>query len=278
MPKIGAHVSAAASLDQSLNRALEIKAECTQIFISPPAQWIHVEHLPQEFEDYKFKSTVLGIKPNFIHSTYLLNFGSKYEVTLHKSIEWLIYAQKTAEKLEVEGTVFHLGSFGERSTKEVIDQVAQALIQVIKNSDYGFLILENSAGAGDLIGKNFSTLGEIIKIVKNPKIKICLDTQHAFAAGYDLRSKKGLDEILSELDQEIGMERLIVIHANDSLSALGSNRDRHANIGEGLIGLEGFKNMLHHKALKDLPFILEVPGFPDGADKDNIQILKSLRE
>jgi deoxyribonuclease IV len=277
MPKVGAHVSAAQSLSKNFERAEGLGAECTQIFISPPQQWAKTNHSDEEIKDYRRKTETSNIHPNFIHSIYLINLASANPENLQKSIDWLIYSQKMAEKLGIEGTIFHIGSAKKLGKEPAIKQVVQSIKEILKNSDQVNLILENSAGAGELIGDKFDELGEIVKAVNNPRVKICLDTQHAFASGYDLRAKEGVDRTLTEFDQKVGLQNLAVIHANDSKTELNSHRDRHENIGQGLIGLEGFKNLVNHPALTEIPFILEVPGIVgSGPDKNNVLLLKSL--
>lgn len=286
MSKIGAHVSAAVSLERSFDKALEIGAKCTQIFISPPRQWSQTDHSQEEIERYVRKLKETGIWPNFIHGTYLINLGAKDPVHLQKSVDWLIYALNTAEFLQVEGVIFHLGSHKGAGFDSVLNQVVLALKEILQRSSRirnknvriePLLILETAAGAGNVIGDKFSELGQILKGVNNPRLKICLDTQHVFASGYDLKTQKGLANLISEFEKEIGLENLVAIHANDSKTGLGSHKDRHENIGSGLIGKEGFSGILNHPKLKNLPFILEVPGFTDsGPDSENISILKSL--
>lgn len=276
MVKIGVHVSAAVSLDLSLDRAREIGASCTQIFISPPQQWARTFHSEAEIEAYKAKTNKTRIGPNFIHAAYLINLASDKPELVQKSIDWLIYSQKMAEKLGIEGTIFHIGSSGSKEKGSVIDQVIDAIKQILQQSSSN-LILETSAGAGNTIGDTFSELGQIIKGVGDSRVKICLDTQHIFASGYDIRTKEGLGKVIKKFDQEIGLEKLVAVHANDSKTELRSHNDRHENIGEGFLGKKTFKNILNHPAFKDIPFIIEVPGFANsGPDQDNINILKSL--
>ncbi len=280
--KIGAHVSAAVSLDLSFERAQKIEAEATQIFVSPPQQWLKVAHTDQIIEKYKAAQKETGIGPNFIHGTYLVNLATLIPEHYLKSIDWLNYAMEMAQKLEVEGVIFHLGSHKGKGFEGASSQIAKALATILKQapSNQGnkpYLILENCAGGGGSIGK-FEELGYLIKKVNNPRLRICLDTQHAFAAGYDLRTKDSLNDVLNQFDKEIGLDNLVVIHANDSKPDLGSKTDRHENIGEGKIGKEAWNNIINHPKLKDLPFILEVPGFEDtGPDLPNVNILKSLR-
>jgi apurinic endonuclease APN1 len=139
-------------------------------------------------------------------------------------------------------------------------------------------MLETSAGSGDHIGSRFSELGRIIKAVNDPRVAVCLDTQHVWAAGYNIVEKAGLDDALDQFDREIGLDLLIAVHANDSKKELGSAVDRHDNIGEGLIGRAGFANLMAHDAFRDVPFYLEVPGFEkNGPDAPNVQALKEIR-
>ncbi len=287
MPKVGAHVSAAVSLEISFERAKHIGAETTQIFISPPQQWFQTKHDKEEIQRYKQAQQESSIGPNFIHGTYLINLGTDKEDHLKRSIEWLIYAMNLAGKLGVQGIIFHPGSHKGRGFEVVLPQIVQALETILKAetkvtivsnvSEKPRLILENSAGAGGNIGGKFSELGQILKQVQDDRLKVALDTQHAFAAGYDIKTAAGLEKTLTEFDQEIGLSNLVAIHANDSKTELNSGKDRHENIGEGFIGRAGFANLLNHPKLADIPFILEVPGYAsDGPDRDNIQTLKSL--
>ena len=142
------------------------------------------------------------------------------------------------------------------------------------------LILENSAGAGGNIGSQFADLGRIIRTVDSDRLKVCIDTQHSYAAGYDLSSAEGLELAMTELEEEVGFDNLVAVHANDSKVELGAGRDRHENIGEGHIGVDGFRRMLHHRGFEDVPFLLEVPGFGEakGPDQPNVDLLKKLRD
>jgi apurinic endonuclease APN1 len=140
-------------------------------------------------------------------------------------------------------------------------------------------VLENSAGMGGAIGSRFDELGRIIREAGSPRVKVCLDTQHAFAAGYDLKTKDGLEAAMSEFEERIGLDRLVAVHANDSKCPLAGGVDRHENIGEGHIGLDGFENILSHPAFAEVPFLLEVPGFAnEGPDRRNVDILKAVRD
>lgn len=279
MTKIGAHVSAAGSLDLAFDRALEIGAECTQIFISPPQQWFKKVYSQENILQYRQKAIHTGIGPNFIHGAYLINLASENPLNVAKSVDWLIYSQRTAEQLGIEGTIFHIGSSGKMERNQALDQVTKAIYKILEKTGDAQLILETSAGAGNTIGDEFFELGKIIKDLKDPRVKVCLDTQHIFASGYDIRTKKGLEKTMEEFDREVGVDLIVAIHTNDSKTELGSHRDRHENIGEGLIGKESFTQILNHPTFKNLPFIIETPGFANtGPDEKNIQILKSLAD
>lgn len=278
MPRVGAHVSAAVSLEKSFDKATDIGAEATQIFISPPQQWFQTKHSEEEILRYKDAQKQTGIEPNFIHGTYLINLATAKPEHLQKSIDWLKYAMNLCRDLGMEGIIFHTGSHRGIGFEKVVDQIAQALIVILNASEGShYLILENSAGTGGSIGSKFSELGALIKKVNNPRLKVCLDTCHLYAAGYDIKTLIGLHSTLEEFEKEVGLQNLVAIHANDCKFDLGSNKDRHENIGEGFLGIEGFTNLINHPSLKDIPFILEVPGFTDtGPDEENIKKLKGL--
>jgi deoxyribonuclease-4 len=141
-----------------------------------------------------------------------------------------------------------------------------------------WIILENNAGQGGGVGSRFPELGAIMRGVASPRLKVCLDTEHAYAAGYDLATPEGIEAAMAEFDREIGLEHLVAVHANDSKTALGGGVDRHDNIGEGHIGRAGFEVIMAHPAFRDVPFLLEVPGFEnEGPDKPNVDLLKEIR-
>lgn len=278
MPKVGAHVSAAISLEYAFDKAQKIGAECLQFFISPPQQWAFTNHDNDEIERFKSKASETQIGPNFIHGTYLVNLGTDKAEHLRKSIDWLIYGMKMAEKLEIQGLIFHTGSHKGKGLDGKMDQIVQAIREVMSqiNSDTQ-LILETSAGGGGSIGRNFAELGMILKQVGDDRVRVCIDTAHTFAAGYDWRSD--IDAILAEFGREVGLDKLAAFHANDSKMDFASYKDRHANIGEGFMGQIAFAQLLNHPLLKDKPFLLEVPGFADeGPDVENIEIMKKLRD
>ena len=156
---------------------------------------------------------------------------------------------------------------------------ASRLAQVLEKSpDNVWLCLENSAGMGAHIGSSFREIGRILRVVDHPNLKVCLDTEHCFAAGYNLAVPEELDKVIAEFDSEIGLDKLVAVHANDAKVELGSGVDRHEHIGEGYIGISGFESILGNAAFKNVPFFLEVPGFDgNGPDKENLDRLKTIR-
>jgi deoxyribonuclease-4 len=199
---------------------------------------------------------------------------------LERSKDALIDDLTIADRIGAEGVIVHVGSHKGRGFETVIDQIVNSINQIFLEAESNAsLILENSAGTGDKIGAKFEELGEIIKACGSKQIKICLDTQLTFASGYPIHQKDGLEKALLEFDQEVGIDNLAVIHANDSKVPFLTANDRHENIGEGYIGKEGFGIILANPIMKKLPFILETPGFDNlGPDKRNIEILKQLVE
>lgn len=277
-PKVGAHVTAAVSLEKSFDKALEIGALCTQIFISPPRQWTETVHDEAEIERFIRKKEETQISPNFIHGTYLINLGSQNSEHLERSINWLIWALKMGSKLTANGVIFHMGSHKGLGFETVKVQVIESLKKVLEISPKDInLILENPVITGGNLGSTLGELGQLLKGVNAKNLKVCLDTQHAFASGYDIKTPIGLKDFLEEFEAEIGLKNLAAIHLNDSKTEYKSLRDRHENIGEGHIGKEGIANIINNPAFSEVPFILEVPGFSgNGPDKENIETVKSL--
>ena len=276
--KVGAHVSIAKSLDLAIDRSVEIGADCIQIFGSAPQSWQPFIFPLEQVDLFMKKKEKFGIGPVFLHAIYLINLASDNPYILGRSIGSLEQYLKFGKVIGAEGVIFHVGSHKGKGFPAVAEQVVEAMRQILLRTEgSGKLILENSAGAGGVIGAKFGELGKLIKAVNSPRLAVCLDTAHAFESGYDFKTKAGLDSSLKEFDRQVGLEKLSCLHANDSKTSLGSNRDRHANIGEGEIGLAGFKNIVNHPEIKDLPLVIETPGFDEnGPDLKNMEILRGL--
>jgi deoxyribonuclease IV len=279
--KIGAHVSTAGGPATCFDRAEVIGAEAAQIFLTPPQQWRSSKVEPEQAEAFRARAATSSCGPVFVHGIYLINLATADETMLTRSTSSLKSALNSCSQLGIKGVIFHLGSHKGQGLDAVFDQICKATSEVLEATpDDVLFILENSAGAGGNIGSKFEDLGRIIEGVGSERVRVCLDTQHAFAAGYDMSSAEGLELAMSEFDEEVGFEKLAAVHANDSKVELGAGRDRHENIGEGHIGVDGFRRMLHHRGFDDVPFLLEVPGFGEakGPDQPNVDLLKKLRD
>jgi deoxyribonuclease-4 len=278
--KVGAHVKTAGGVDKAIDRAEEMGAETIQIFSGAPQAWRRKEYRPEEVEAYRARVAETGIEPAFLHGVYLVNLATSNQENLAKSLDALVHDMNVCRLLGALGVIFHLGSHRGAGYEQVFRQVVDSVSGVIEaTSEETWLILENSAGMGGAVGSKFDELGRIVREAGSPRVKVCLDTQHMFAAGYDVKTKDGLEAAMSEFDVDVGLDRLVVVHANDSKCPLAGGVDRHENIGEGHIGLDGLQNVMSHPAFREVPFLLEVPGFDNqGPDRRNVEILKGLRE
>ncbi len=277
--KLGAHVSASGGPARAIDRALEIGAEAIQIFASSPRAWAFKPISEDRLLEFRQRSEETGVSPAFLHGTYLVNLGGTPEL-VEKSIVSLTQQMNAASQLGAEGVIFHGGSHKGAGLDAVFDQVIDALRRVLSECPPDVsLIVENSAGMGDHIGASFGEIGRVIQAVDSPHMKVCMDTEHTFAAGYDMTHPDRIEEVLEEFESEIGLSRLMVVHANDAKVELGSGIDRHENIGDGHMGLDGFEVIMGHPVFRDVPFILEVPGIEKkGPDKENVDRLKQVRQ
>ncbi|MSQ33325.1 MAG: deoxyribonuclease IV [Dehalococcoidia bacterium] len=279
--RIGAHVSSSGGLDLALDRAHEIGAEAIQIFGASPQSWRRTNHTPEKKALFIQKSRDWGIAPVFIHAIYLINLATENEENLKKGIAALSADLALAGEIGAQGVIFHIGSHRGVGLEGKLGQIAQAMQTALADSPgRPQLCIENCAGMGDSIGSRFADIGRIMQAVGSPRVKVCLDTQHSFASGYyNLADRDGLARAMEEFEREIGLEHLVAVHANDSKCPFGGGLDRHENIGAGHIGTEGFANIMAHTAFKELPFLLEVPGFEkQGPDAQNVALLKQVRE
>ena len=198
----------------------------------------------------------------FIHGLYLVNLASQNPDLLAKSLRTRLTAEMNAAHLiGATGVIFHLGSHQGAGYEACFEQVIEYCGKVLDATPQEtWLILENSAGMGGAIGSKFASWGRSSRRAGRDRVKVCLDTQHSFAAGYDVKTPEGLEKTMEQFDELIGVERLVAVHANDSKCALAGGIDRHENIGDGHIGRDGFANIISHPAFADVPFLLEVPG------------------
>jgi deoxyribonuclease-4 len=281
--KIGAHISTAGGLHTCFERAKAIGAECVQVFESAPQQWGTARLTDENIELFRSEAKASGLGPIFIHGKYLMNLASADPKIFKTSASTLRSSLNIAGRIGAQGVIFHTGSHKGLGVDAVFEQICTAASGVLAETpEETWMIFENSAGQGGTLGSKFEELGRIIKEINHPRAKVCIDTCHAFASGYDLSNKAGVDATVKELDQHIGLGNIAAIHCNDSKTELGAGRDLHENIGDGKIGRAGFEAIIAHKAFAQVPLLLEVPGYkldgaPKGPDKPNIDRLKEIR-
>ncbi|MEX1357624.1 MAG: deoxyribonuclease IV [Gaiellaceae bacterium] len=271
---VGAHCSG--GVKGALDRAAEIGADAVQLFVQSPRAWRFPEHDPAVLDRFRERREELGIGAVFVHSLYLVNLASPKDDFYEKSVSVMRSTMETASAIDADGVVFHLGSHLGSGFEAGLERAVPALEQVAElSSERTWLLVENSAGAGGTVGRSVEELATIVDRLRHPRLGICLDTCHLWVSGYDVTDPDAVDRLVEEVDATIGLDRLRLLHVNDAAAPLGSNRDRHANIGEGLLGDE-LAVVLGHPALRDLPAVLEVPG-PHGHGPDAAEVQK-LRE
>lgn len=274
--KLGAHLSISGGFTKPLEKIVKIGGNCLQIFSSSPRGWDLPKLLTDSvLNDFLKLKQKLGVEPVYFHATYLINLADGERIG-ELSKKMLIAELNLAAELGIRGSIVHLGSFKNNKSASQGVTLQNNLAEILKEtSDNTFLMIENAGN--HKIGASMEEIGGIIKSVKDERVRICLDTCHLHAAGYDLSSKEKLDFFLNKLDQLDLLDKLELFHANDSKDPFGSFRDRHENLGQGLVGQEVFKGLLNHPKTKDLPFIIETPGFDgNGPDQKNLEILKKM--
>ncbi len=270
----GAHISLAKGLLETIPLAKNIGATSMQFFSGNPRGWKVAKYDDQEAEQFRKKIKKENLGPVFLHSAYLINLGSRNKRIYSSSSDNLKIAIEKAKQIDAQGVITHLGSAaGDRDREKGIARVIKGINQILTSSKRN-LILENSAGAGEVIGDQIEELAVILKKVSSSRLGICLDTAHLYGSGYDIRDRKVLDNLLKLFENEIGLDKLKVLHLNDSKGLLGSNVDRHANIGQGELGEETFSNIVNHPKLINLPGIIETPDISQ--DDKNLKLLKKL--
>ena len=284
---IGCHLSIGKGFPAAIDEAESLGMTAIQIFSHNASRWKMKEITTEIAASFRTRLARSSVEYVVIHTMYLLNLASPDDALYERSIAALIEEIKRAGMLGIDRIVTHIGAHKGSGIEAGIARVTSALDRVLTSdvaAEYPSVrvLLEDTAGAGTTMGTKFSELGAIIKGLSDAnRVGVCLDTCHAFAAGYELCTASGLARTLDEFDREIDLERLELIHLNDSKFPLGSRRDRHAHIGAAEIGIAGISQVVNHPALRDLPFILETPKEIDGkpgADRVNLAQVRSLRK
>jgi deoxyribonuclease-4 len=259
--------------------AHEIGAQSMQVFVGSPQQWGTPKYADEEIAAFRDGVAENNLGPVFVHGIYLVNLASGADAIYKRSVSALRSQLQWSNRIGAKGLIFHAGSALTDSYEVAIGRVVTALAAVLEDYEGSTrVLLEVCAGQGQTIGDQFEELADIIHALGNDeRIGVCWDTCHLFNAGFDVSTEEGLNETVESFERLVGFDRLDAIHANDSKTALGARVDRHENIGLGYIGEEAFARMLNHPRLRDLPWILEVPGMEKkGPDAANIEILKRL--
>jgi deoxyribonuclease-4 len=276
--KLGVHVSVAGSIDLAVDRAVDFGCNTFQIFVSNPRGWKPSVIAEKDAELFKIKYKAAKMDNAVAHGIYLINLAGENDYNREMSIESLISGLINTEKLGLAGLVTHIGSYRGITLEKGIERVVDAVQTILSDATGSVpLLLENTAGAGNLVGDKFEEIGAIIDKVNSDRLGFCLDTAHAFESGYPIHTKEGLDETINIMEQEIGLDRLKAIHLNDSMTELNSKRDRHETFGKGFIGLDGMTRIINHPKLKDIPFIMETPELKKGeAGKEVVDYVRRL--
>jgi deoxyribonuclease-4 len=276
--RLGFHVSISGGFSLAVQRAHELGCTTMQIFGRNPRGWTVKPLDKDDVAEFKRLREQFDIDPVFIHTNYLINLASTKPDLYERSIEQFVIDLERTEHLGAEYLVTHLGSASGQEPGWMIDRVANALNMAMKlHKPQTMILLENTAGEKGDVGYTFEQVNEVISRLNDTgKIGICYDTCHGFAAGYDIRTKQGVDAIAAKIDETVGLGRLKGMHLNDCLRDFDSHVDRHWHIGEGKIGENGFKAILNHKAFKDVPKIMETPKETEEDDPRNMKKVRSL--
>jgi deoxyribonuclease-4 len=273
----GAHVSSAGGIDSAIDRIESLGGDCVQVFTQSPRMWRPTTHAHEAVERFKARRAEAGIGGVACHAVYLINLAAPDKGVYDKSVAALRATVDVASAIEADAVIFHVGSHlgagFERGRRRVVSALKRTLERCRGDT---WLLMENSAGAGGTIGRSIAELALLVDALdRHPRLGVCLDSCHLWASGFDVTDAAVVDALARELDASIGLDRLRALHVNDSATPLGSNRDRHANLLDGMIG-EGLGAFLAHPAFQELPAYLEVPG-PENRGPDAAEITK-LRE
>ncbi|HKU80969.1 MAG TPA: deoxyribonuclease IV [Candidatus Tumulicola sp.] len=275
--RIGLHVRISQGYASAVERAAAAGCSAMQVFSSNPRSYRPAAVDAAALERFARLRSEAGIDPCAIHTPYLINLASDDPKIYAGSLRLLEADLAVAACGGMRLVNTHLGSYGTRDRAAGFAAVCRALERALDGIAPGvFLVLENSAGAGNLAGGTLDELGRFVRAVDHAQLGVCLDTAHAWAAGYEIDSKDGVDRFVAEAAEKIGIERVMLFHFNDTEVALGASRDRHWHIGEGRIGFEGFRALLAHPELRDRPAILETPG-DEADDLRNVQTLLAIQ-
>jgi deoxyribonuclease-4 len=273
----GAHCSG--GVKKAIDKAVDMGADVVQLFVQSPRTWRFPAHDPADLDRFRERRAETGLDA-LVHALYLVNLAAPDDEIYAKSIATMQSTVDTACAIDADAVVFHVGSHLGAGFDAGLERVVPALEQVLDRcKERTWLLMENSAGAGGTVGRSLDELAVIFEALdRHERLGICLDSCHLWVSGVDVTDRDALDALLDDVDERIGLERLRAVHANDAKAPLGSNRDRHDNIGEGLIG-DGLATFLANPRLQQLPVVLEVPGADGkGPNADELAKLRALHK
>jgi deoxyribonuclease-4 len=276
---IGGHVSPAGGLHKAVERGVERGCQAIQVFNQSPRAWRPTAYGEEDFARFREAFEPSSVDAILIHAVYLLNCASDDPEIAGKSLTALTHALRIGDAIGAAGVVIHPGSAKTGHVGEAIGRAGALMREALAESERCPLHLENTAGAGGTLGRSFEELAALVEAAGDePRLGLCLDSCHLLASGYDIRTAAGLAETVDRCDEVIGLDRLGSLHLNDSQMPLGSNRDRHANVGEGELGDEGCGAYVSEVRFEGLPLVLETPG-PDrsGPTAEEIAHVNDLR-
>ncbi len=276
--RLGFHVSISGGFYLAVQRAYELGCTCMQIFSRNPRGWTVKPLDKNDIAEFKKLREKWDIGPVFVHTNYLINLASPRPDLYEKSIEQLVIDLERTEHLGTEYLVTHLGSASGKEPGWMIERVSDALNMAMKlHPPKASILLENTAGEKGDVGYELGQVRDVIgRLRDSSPVGICYDTCHGFAAGYDIRTKKGVDALAHKIDASVGLSRLKGMHLNDCLRDFNSRVDRHWHVGEGKIGRDGFRFLLNHPKFKDVPKIMETPKETEEDDPRNMKTVRSL--
>jgi deoxyribonuclease-4 len=275
---IGAHVSASGGLVKAWERAAEMGCDAMQIFNQSPRMWKPTQYKDKDIAEFRARMADGPIKSVVIHAVYLINAASKEPEIRKKSLTSLAHALRVGDAIGARGVVFHPGSTVGEAHAEALERVGDAIRHVLGESDECPLLLEDTAGAGNTLGRDFGELAQLLELGGGGKrLGICLDCCHMFASGYDIGTADKLAGVVDEAIKVLGKRRIQCLHVNDSSTPLGSNRDRHALLPDGELGTRGLSAFLSEPRFEKLPALLE-GGAGQGANAEQIAIARDLRK
>ncbi len=276
---VGAHVSTAGGLVNAHARGVEVGAEAIQVFSQSPRMWRPTRWKENDVAAFRELMAGSELHSIVIHAVYLINCASNVPDIRAKSLMSLVHALRTGDAIGADGVILHPGSTLGEPRDEALERVAGALRLGLEESESCPLLLEDTAGAGNTLGRSFDELAELIELAGgHERLGLCLDSCHMLASGFDVRTAEGLAEVIDTCVQIVGLDRVRCLHVNDSQAPLGSNRDRHAPLGEGELGAEGCAAYLSEPRFEGLPAIFEGPGVEGKAPaKVDVDRAKELR-